>query len=274
MPNYYILRSGTNTYNECINKNLFGASQNMEWLVGKIKSGDVLFLSYIATRNEKFNNFIEGPFIAKSNGEFNIDQNAFNGNFPWQVRVDSSNKRSKIYYNDYKTFFESRGLILHDDIFPPQNFDDNTGHGQALLETLGLVYKVESHTNEENERSIESDFRKKFEAKFLCSDGHYVRSLSEQAIDNWLYNHNIFHSYEKKLPIVENVYTDFYLKAIDCYIEFWGLNDDPIYIKRKEIKKRIYGENSYHLIELNFDDLKHLDDILPIRLLNYGLKIT
>lgn len=271
MPNYYILRSGLNTYNECIDKNLFGASPNMEWLVGKIKIGDVLFLSYISTRSERYNNFIEGPFIAVSNGEFNLDHQAFGGNFPWQVRVDSSNKRSKIYYNDYKTFFESRGLKLHDDIFPPQNFDSITG--QALLETLGLVYKVESSANEDNERTIESDFRKKYEAQFLCTDGHYVRSLSEQTIDNWLYNHNILHSYEKKLPIKENVYTDFYIKEIDCYIEFWGLDDDPIYVKRKNIKRRIYKENNYRLIEFNFEELKQLDDIFPIKLLHFGLKV-
>jgi|WetSurMetagenome_2_1015567.scaffolds.fasta_scaffold355605_1 hypothetical protein len=271
MPNYFILNSGPETYSECLEKNLFGAGTKMQWLVEKINTNDILFLSLISKKTQTYSNFIEGPFIATSNGKLNIDINAFNGKFPWQVKVDSSFPRNKIFYNDYKKFFEDRGIKLHDDVFPKPDLSQISG--QELLDLLGLVISINTNIDNDSNKSVESDFRKKYETNFLCSDGHYVRSLSEQFIDNWLYNNDVFHSYEKKLRINEPVYTDFYIKKADCYIEFWGLNEDPVYKKRKTIKKKIYEENNFKLIELDFNDLKHLDDILPKKLLQYGLKI-
>ena len=43
------------------------------------------------------------------------------------------------------------------------------------------------------------------------ADGHFVRSKAEQLIDNWLYMAEIVHAYERKLPIEEDVYSDFYI---------------------------------------------------------------
>jgi len=60
--------------------------------------------------------------------------------------------------------------------------------------------------------SIQSDgFREKFEAKHRTQDGHYVRSKAEMIIDNLLYQYGIVHAYERKLPIEEDVYSDFYI---------------------------------------------------------------
>ena len=43
------------------------------------------------------------------------------------------------------------------------------------------------------------DHRKNYIAEYRTKDGHYVRSKSELAIDNYLYNNNIIHAYEKKI---------------------------------------------------------------------------
>ena len=54
------------------------------------------------------------------------------------------------------------------------------------------IQKMESTATTANKFS-EMDFRKKWEAKYRCSDGHYVRSKNEALVDNWLYRHNICH---------------------------------------------------------------------------------
>jgi hypothetical protein len=82
-----------------------------------------------------------------------------------------------------------------------------------------------------------SGFREKLTPKLRTADGHFVRSRAEMLIDNWLYMAEIVHAYERRLPIEEEVYCDFYLPAGKVYIEFWGMEGDPKYRERKEKKK-------------------------------------
>ncbi|GAI86234.1 unnamed protein product, partial [marine sediment metagenome] len=90
----------------------------------------------------------------------------------------------------------------------------------------------------------DEDYRKQFQADLLCEDGHYVRSYSEMLIDNWLYNNRVIHAYEKSVFMATDpdavVLSDFYIPDGDVYIEFWGLNDDEKYLKRKEMKQKLY----------------------------------
>jgi hypothetical protein len=115
-------------------------------------------------------------------------------------------------------------------------------------------------------------FREKFEAKHRSADGHYVRSRAEMLIDNWLYMSEIVHAYERKLPVEEDVYCDFYLPVGKVYIEFWGLENDPKYIARKQEKLKIYGKYNFNLIEINDEDIQNLDDVLPKKLLKFGIQ--
>lgn len=118
------------------------------------------------------------------------------------------------------------------------------------------------------------DFRKKFPAEHRTTDGHFVRSKSEMIIDDWLYRENIVHAYEKRLPIEEDVYSDFYLPSGKVYIEFWGYENDSKYLHRKQIKQAIYQKYGFRLIELCDKDVNNLDDILPQQLLKYGINIV
>lgn len=106
-------------------------------------------------------------------------------------------------------------------------------------------------------------FRDKFEATYRTMDGHYVRSRAEVLIDNWLYMYGIVHAYERKLPIEQEAYCNFYLPFGSVYIEYWGLENDAKYRQRKERKLEIYKENGFNLIEIQDADIKNLDDILP-----------
>ncbi len=116
------------------------------------------------------------------------------------------------------------------------------------------------------------DFREKFEAKHRATDGHFVRSKAEMLIDNWLYMAEIVHAYERKLPIEENVYSDFYIPTGKVYIEFWGYDNNRKYLERKKTKQEIYRKYGFNLIELTDEEVYNLDDILPRLLLKFNVQ--
>ena len=106
----------------------------------------------------------------------------------------------------------------------------------------------------------------------MCEDGHYVRSLAEMTIDNWLYKHGFIHSYEKKCFFQNTesitVICDFYIPDFNVYIEYWGKYDKE-YIARKKAKQKIYNENNIKLINVDFENMKNLNDYLKKSLNKY-----
>jgi len=116
-------------------------------------------------------------------------------------------------------------------------------------------------------------FREKFEAKHRTKDGHYVRSRAEVIIDNTLYDYGLVHAYEKKVPVEEELDTDFYLPNGKVYIEYWGMENDLKYLERKKKKQELYQKYELKLIELNDEDILNLDDHLPKKLLRFGIRV-
>ena len=129
-----------------------------------------------------------------------------------------------------------------------------------------LKNKKTGGTNSEVETE-ETNFRNKFPAKLRAEDGHLVRSRAEQIIDNWLYHKGIVHAYERRVPIEEEVYCDFFIPiGQKVWIEFWGIEEEEKYQRRKELKKSFYKKHDKNLIELMPKDIENLDDIMPIKL--------
>jgi hypothetical protein len=123
------------------------------------------------------------------------------------------------------------------------------------------------------------NFRHKYPASMRAQDGHFVRSKSELIIDNWLYISGLVHSYEKKLPIDEDVVSDFYIPSGNgrpqaVYIEYWGLENDPKYQERMKKKIEIYKKYEFPLIQLTDKEIENIDDELPRRLLQYKIKVS
>ncbi len=116
------------------------------------------------------------------------------------------------------------------------------------------------------------DGRKRYPADYRAVDGHYVRSRAELAIDNWLYMQGIVHAYERKLPVEEDAYCDFYLPESKVYIEYWGMEQDASYAKRKAEKQSIYKKYDLKLVELADAELENLDDNLARLLIPFGVK--
>lgn len=147
-------------------------------------------------------------------------------------------------------------------------------NSKALLESMSHITgkPPEKKVEEVEKASGEIGFRDKFEAKHRSADGHFVRSKAEMLIDNWLYMAEIVHAYERKLPIEEDVYSDFYIPTGKVYLEYWGLENDPKYLARKKQKIEIYNKYGFNLIELNDKEVQNLDDHLPRLLLKYGVQ--
>ena len=140
---------------------------------------------------------------------------------------------------------------------------------KALKDSIDNLKGVEKPKTDSDKMD---SFRHKFEAKHRSTDGHFVRSKAEMLIDNWLYMAEIVHAYERKLPIEEEVYSDFYIPTGKVYIEFWGYDNDEKYLERKQKKQAIYQKYNFNLIELTDEEVLNLDDILPRMLLKFGVQ--
>lgn len=114
-----------------------------------------------------------------------------------------------------------------------------------------LLFKI---TNCSSVELLDEDY----EGKYTCKDGHIVKSKSERDIDNFLFENDIQHAYEKELPYGakenEILHPDFFLKDYlgkgkHVYIEHWGYNENNIqYTKTKKFKMPIYEKLNITLI--------------------------
>lgn len=162
---------------------------------------------------------------------------------------------------------------------------ENVLNSTDLLENFGIKPVVSKETKSENvileklDSNSIADYRKKYPAEFRSKDGHYVRSQGEMAIDDSLYLWGIPHAYEKKLPnTLEDVLSDFHIpsgpgRPYAVYIEYWGVQGDEYYNKRKKQKLKIYDELGLKLIQLTPSDLKNLEDTLQRELLKHEIKV-
>ncbi|MCW0484544.1 hypothetical protein [Gaoshiqia sediminis] len=148
-----------------------------------------------------------------------------------------------------------------------------TGHDHAAESIVEITQDTEASEDLKDAKN----FREKFPATLRTKDGHLVRSRGEILIDNSLYDYGLAHAYERKLPIEEDVYCDFYIPSQNngkaVYIEYWGMESDEKYQARKERKKKIYQANGLNLIELGNNHIESLDDYLPKMLLKFGIRV-
>lgn len=151
---------------------------------------------------------------------------------------------------------------------------------ESIIKSKIFVSSVQDLLGTNDEKNLENKnievkedgFRNKFIAEHRATDGHFVRSKAEMIIDNWLYMAEIVHAYERKLPIEENVYSDFYIPTGKVYIEYWGFENNEKYLERKKQKRNIYEKYDFNLIELEDKDVLNLDDVLPRLLLKHGVQ--
>lgn len=95
--------------------------------------------------------------------------------------------------------------------------------------------------------------------RLACKDGHKVRSVEEQAIDDWLTDQGILHEVEPKL---KGMRPDW--RVGEWYVEYWGMAGQQGYEARREEKLALYRERGLRLIELFPEDLARLEDKLGV----------
>jgi hypothetical protein len=160
-------------------------------------------------------------------------------------------------------------------LWPPSILNNKnlvTAFGDEILPTAIFVApELQPSVNQEN-------FRHRYPANYRTRDGHFVRSKSEVIIDDWLYTYGLVHAYERKLPINEDVVSDFHIpsgpgRPHAVYIEYWGMESDTRYKDRMIKKIELYRKNELPLIELGESDIQNLDDVLPRKLLEFKIKV-
>ena len=136
--------------------------------------------------------------------------------------------------------------------------------------TRELLFRITQCSNVE---LLDADY----EGRYVCQDGHVVKSKSEREIDNYLFGHGIPHAYEKSLPYGPNpkevLHPDFYLpdylgKGKHVYIEHWGYNENNIkYTKTKKFKLPIYRQLGITLVcTYEKTDMGNIDAVLERKL--------
>ena len=125
------------------------------------------------------------------------------------------------YYGGMQNFYMGKASVRWEErLLCNENFIDEI--------TKSDKKALEKEQKEHNEK----DFREKFKAGYRTNDSHYIRSRAELVIANQLFAEGIAYAYEKRVPIKEDVYCDFYILKGKVYIEFWGYEDDEAYLER------------------------------------------
>jgi hypothetical protein len=228
---------------DCITLNLFGVADPY---VKDIEIGDYCLLYNYSDKN------VYGVWKADSKcGVHN--SKAWGGKFKFQTKVELVSKTlNSIPFEKLKSLLTDNGKITW------KYYGEKA---QVLIQYYASEYSSKIKFGE-LVHAAEEDYRKKYPATFHCTDGHDVRSQSEQTIDNWLYNHRIPHAYEPIVAIPEQLIPDFQVPAKtgeSVFIEFWGMVDEPSYKERMLRKSQIYAKYNMQLIEIRPNDLKNFD---------------
>jgi len=243
---YYIFMCNSNYAGEFLSEGIFGARSEFHPTVRIIRPGDFIFLWYRDLEQ------LFGIFKATTQGQLNINPDAFDRNYPSQVRVD--------------WFFDFRVGLSKNELNDLQIFNPNRHPRMKISEEDGnkLIQKL----SEKNSAPQMTREQLKTEG-IKTEDGHRVESQCEVRIDDFFYKNNILHAYNIRVPIHEDMYCDWYLKRADLYVEFWGFNSDE-YRRRRDHKKELYRRYKKQLLSIYPEDCRNLDETLKNKLLPYG----
>jgi hypothetical protein len=148
----------------------------------------------------------------------------------------------------------------------------------VLLQNLRVVQALE-HVGEAHEGELfadpEADIRVDLGGAdaHRALDGHVLQSRAHLMICHWLYMSGIVHAAGRRLPVEGEYRCDFYLPSLQLYIEYWGDEIAPGQLSAKLAKRSVYERHGLALLELDAEDLPKLDEVLPRKLLKYGLAV-
>jgi DNA modification methylase len=139
------------TEDECLTRLLFGTGKVYAPVVIRIRKGDLLFLNNLDT------NTLHGVFRATSNGGLNIQPDAWNGRYPYQVKVEVLGekitlKNAKKILNRFgikrNTPIIGKKLIDFLDLFLPSPLLTHTSTNKSAASILEQKERIKEHINE------------------------------------------------------------------------------------------------------------------------------
>jgi len=246
-PNGYVFLCNNRTERECLERKLFGSPKS-EWnRVFQVKEGDILFLlNYQSNR-------LHGVFEATSDGEMNIEPDAFDGRFPAQVRIRRKMRCPPLDEAALLPLIKRgwirvsrRGILL----FPPRL-------GPKFIDELYRVF-LEVPAVPRAKTGL---------VGYKAKDGHVTKSYGERYLDDWLHEH-LPYKHEYNCPVKRakrQVLCDWYIPKIDLYIEYWEKTSWR-QTGAIELKRKFYEGHSLRAIDIYEDDLRLADRIIPARI--------
>ena len=106
----------------------------------------------------------------------------------------------------------------------------------------------------------------------LGLDGRQHQSREQLQVSYWLYMAGLAYACERRLPVDEELYADFYLPAHQLYIELW-LQGDAGQLAQRMQRKQIYQQLGMAVVDLEDEDFKQLDEVLTRKLRKLNLRV-
>lgn len=93
-------------------------------------------------------------------------------------------------------------------------------------------------------------------------DGHHVESLLQQRVCDWLYEAQLAHARDRRLPVEEPLTADFYVPAYGLYIECWERDVPTSALTRRLRTREVCRELDLAYQEIAAADVSRVDDVL------------
>jgi hypothetical protein len=109
--------------------------------------------------------------------------------------------------------------------------------------------------------------------RYCAMDGHQHNSVIEMRVCDWLYLAGLVHACHRKLPSEEPLIADFYLPSEQLYIECWGEHASAEGICHQLQRKEFYAQSGLKVVDVECDDLAHLDEVMTRELRRQGVRV-
>jgi hypothetical protein len=102
-----------------------------------------------------------------------------------------------------------------------------------------------------------------------------VDNIGQAKIANWLYLLGFNASYQREFIIADkpSVNVDFYLPKYRLAIDYWPESLKPLQLSHKLYKQEFYGSLGFNVVEINYQQLADLDQVLSRELLHLGISV-
>jgi hypothetical protein len=102
-------------------------------------------------------------------------------------------------------------------------------------------------------------------------DGHAVDSVLQLRVCDWLYEAQLAHARDRRLPVEEALTVDFFVPALSLCIECWERDVPTVELTRRLRAREVCRELELPYIEVAAADSDRIDDLLTARLNELGM---